>query len=113
MPTYDYVCEECGHEFEKFQSIKASSLRKCPECGKLKLRRVIGAGAALIFRGSGFYCTDYRKGSETSSSPCASCPSGKSDSKGGDACPSGKSDSKGSDSGGGSSGANGDGAKKD
>src|SRR5262252_9063269 len=67
MPTYEYVCEKCGHEFEKFQSIAAKPLSVCPEeaCsqkkwGKGKVRRVIGAGAGLIFKGSGFYITDYR-----------------------------------------------------
>jgi putative FmdB family regulatory protein len=60
MPTYDYVCDACGHQFELFQSIKASPQRKCPECGRLKLRRLIGPGAAIVFKGSGFYKTDYR-----------------------------------------------------
>jgi len=60
MPTYDYVCDACGHTFEEFQYIKETPLRKCPECGKLKLRRLIGAGAAIVFKGSGFYQTDYR-----------------------------------------------------
>jgi putative FmdB family regulatory protein len=60
MPTYDYVCEACNHEFELFQSIKDEAKRKCPECGKNKLRRLIGPGAALVFKGSGFYKTDYR-----------------------------------------------------
>lgn len=60
MPTYDYVCEACKHEFELFQSITAEPEKKCPECGKRKLRRLIGPGAALIFKGSGFYKTDYR-----------------------------------------------------
>lgn len=60
MPTYDYVCESCEHEFELFQSITASPKRKCPQCGRLKLRRLIGPGAAIVFRGSGFYQTDYR-----------------------------------------------------
>ncbi len=60
MPTYDYVCEHCEHEFEEFQLITAKPLRKCPECKKLKLRRLIGAGAGVIFKGSGFYETDYR-----------------------------------------------------
>jgi putative FmdB family regulatory protein len=60
MPTYDYVCEACNHEFELFQSIKEEAKRKCPECGKNKLRRLIGPGAALVFKGSGFYKTDYR-----------------------------------------------------
>ncbi|NQU25216.1 MAG: zinc ribbon domain-containing protein [Candidatus Nealsonbacteria bacterium] len=60
MPTYDYVCGACEHEFELFQSIKAGPKRKCPECGRLKLRRLIGPGAAIVFKGSGFYQTDYR-----------------------------------------------------
>lgn len=60
MPTYDYVCEACDHEFEAFQSITARQLRKCPVCGKLKLKRQFGPGGGLIFKGSGFYITDYR-----------------------------------------------------
>ncbi len=60
MPTYDYVCDACKHEFEQFQSIKEEPMRKCPKCGKKKLRRLIGPGAALVFKGTGFYKTDYR-----------------------------------------------------
>jgi putative FmdB family regulatory protein len=60
MPTYDYVCDACGHEFELFQSITDPVKRKCPECSKPKLRRLIGTGAAIMFKGSGFYKTDYR-----------------------------------------------------
>lgn len=60
MPTYDYKCAACRHRFEKFQSITAAPVRKCPRCGKLKVRRLIGAGAGVIFKGSGFYQTDYR-----------------------------------------------------
>jgi len=60
MPTYEYVCKNCQHEFERFQGIKAKPIRKCPECGKLSLQRLIGAGAGIIFKGSGFYQTDYR-----------------------------------------------------
>ncbi len=60
MPTYDYQCQACGHEFEEFQMMTAKPLRKCPECKKLKLKRLIGTGAAVIFKGSGFYETDYR-----------------------------------------------------
>ncbi|MCA9211586.1 MAG: zinc ribbon domain-containing protein [Planctomycetales bacterium] len=60
MPTYDYECDACGHEFELFQSISDSVKRKCPECGKNKLRRLFGTGAAVMFKGSGFYETDYR-----------------------------------------------------
>jgi putative FmdB family regulatory protein len=60
MPTYEYACGNCGHAFERLQSITASSLRKCDQCGKMTLKRLIGAGAGVIFKGSGFYQTDYR-----------------------------------------------------
>ncbi len=63
MPTYDYRCDACEHAFEQFQSMSASPMRKCPECGKLKLKRLIGTGAGVIFKGSGFYETDYRSDS--------------------------------------------------
>lgn len=63
MPTYDYVCDACDHGFELFQPITASVKRKCPQCGRLKLRRLIGPGAAILFKGSGFYKTDYRSDS--------------------------------------------------
>lgn len=63
MPTYDYKCDACGHEFELFQSISDPVKRKCPECSKLKLRRLFGTGAAVVFKGSGFYETDYRSDS--------------------------------------------------
>lgn len=60
MPTYEYRCGECSFEFEQFQSITAQPLRKCPECSKLKLKRLIGTGAGVLFKGGGFYETDYR-----------------------------------------------------
>ena len=60
MPTYEYNCENCNYHFEKLQSIAAKSLRKCPKCGKSALKRLIGTGAGIIFKGSGFYATDYR-----------------------------------------------------
>jgi putative FmdB family regulatory protein len=60
MPTYEYVCDQCGHAFEEFQSITARPLRKCPACRKSALRRLIGTGAGILFKGSGFYQTDYR-----------------------------------------------------
>jgi len=60
MPTYDYVCDACQHEFELFQSMKDDPIRKCPQCKRLKLRRLFGTGAAVVFKGSGFYQTDYR-----------------------------------------------------
>lgn len=60
MPTYDYVCSNCGHKFEEFQSMSSDPLKKCPKCKKNKLERLIGSGAGVIFKGSGFYETDYR-----------------------------------------------------
>jgi putative FmdB family regulatory protein len=63
MPTYDYVCDACDHKFEIFHSIKDEALKKCPECKKMKLRRLIGPGAAIVFKGTGFYQTDYRSDS--------------------------------------------------
>ncbi|MCA9279011.1 MAG: zinc ribbon domain-containing protein [Phycisphaeraceae bacterium] len=60
MPTYDYRCNTCEHEFELFQSMKDAPKRKCPKCGKNTLERLIGTGAAVLFKGSGFYETDYR-----------------------------------------------------
>jgi putative FmdB family regulatory protein len=63
MPTYDYECQACGHTFELFQTISESLKRKCPECNKLKLKRLFGTGAAVMFKGSGFYETDYRSDS--------------------------------------------------
>jgi len=64
MPTYEYECKSCGHQFEKFQSITARPLRACPQC-KGSVRRLIGSGAAVIFKGSGFYQTDYRSSEYT------------------------------------------------
>ncbi len=63
MPTYDYVCDACGEEFEIFHSISEPARKKCPSCGRQKLRRLIGTGGAVIFKGSGFYATDYRSSS--------------------------------------------------
>ncbi len=60
MPTYEYRCDKCGHQFEQFQSITAKPLRKCPACRTNSLKRLIGSGAGIIFKGSGFYQTDYR-----------------------------------------------------
>ncbi len=96
MPTYDYVCDDCGHAFELFQSITDPVRRKCPECGKLKLRRLFGTGAAVVFKGSGFYQTDYRsdsykKAASADTKKESSGDSGKSD-KGSDSSTAGKSD---------------------
>lgn len=63
MPTYAYKCDHCEHDFELFQSITAEPVKKCPECKKSKVRRLIGTGAGIIFKGSGFYETDYRSAS--------------------------------------------------
>jgi putative FmdB family regulatory protein len=63
MPTYEYKCGNCEHRFERFQSIKARPVRKCPSCGKASVQRLVGAGAGIIFKGSGFYETDYRSDS--------------------------------------------------
>jgi putative FmdB family regulatory protein len=60
MPTYEYVCSKCGHHFEKFQSMRDEPLKKCPKCSKAALKRLVGGGAGLIFKGSGFYITDYK-----------------------------------------------------
>ena len=68
MPTYDYVCTKCGHELEIFQSMKDDPLKKCPACKKQGLKRLLGSGAGLIFKGSGFYITDYKNKSGSSDS---------------------------------------------
>jgi len=63
MPTYEYQCDACDHNFDEFQSMSDKPLKKCPKCGKSKLRRLFGGGSAVIFKGSGFYQTDYRSDS--------------------------------------------------
>ncbi len=85
MPTYDYKCNACDHRFEQFQSMKDKTLRKCPKCGKNALERLIGTGAAILFKGSGFYQTDYRsesykKAAEAESKPAAAASTSSSDS---------------------------------
>jgi putative FmdB family regulatory protein len=60
MPTYEYNCDACSHSFDELQSFSAPLLKKCPKCGKLKLKRAFGTGGAVVFKGSGFYETDYR-----------------------------------------------------
>lgn len=78
MPTYAYRCKRCGHALELFQSITEAPRKKCPKCGKAGLERQIGAGAAILFRGSGFYQTDYRSDSYKKSAQ-AETSSAKSD----------------------------------
>jgi putative FmdB family regulatory protein len=98
MPTYDYRCDACDHEFEEFQSMLDKPLKKCPKCKKSKLRRLLGTGAGIIFKGSGFYQTDYRsesyksaaKADENAAKP-SSTDGKKSDDKSGSA---GTSDAK-------------------
>jgi putative FmdB family regulatory protein len=86
MPTYEYECDACHHNFDEFQSMSEPALTKCPKCGKKKLRRVFGAGAAVIFKGSGFYQTDYRsesyKQAAKADQEAAGKSTGKADSNG-------------------------------
>lgn len=83
MPTYQYHCDDCGHEFEEFQSMTDDAIDVCPEC-KAHTRRLITGGAGLIFKGSGFYCTDYRsakyKSDQSKDSSSSASSSAKSDS---------------------------------
>lgn len=74
MPTYEYRCKSCGHEMELFQSMSDAPKRKCPECGKNALERLIGTGAAIVFKGSGFYQTDYRSESYKKAAEAESKP---------------------------------------
>ena len=110
VPTYEYECEACGGNFEFFQSITASPKRKCPECGKLKLKRLISSGAGFLFKGDGFYITDYRsddykakaKADGESSSKSTSSSSDSSSSSGDSSSKSSSSSGDSSSSGGGS-----------
>jgi putative FmdB family regulatory protein len=81
LPTYEYQCTACGHAFEKFQSIKAAPIKKCPECGKAKVKRLIGMGAGLLFKGSGFYITDYRGDSYSKAAKADAAPTTAGESK--------------------------------
>lgn len=85
MPTYEYECTACGHKFEEWQSITADPVTKCPECKKKKVKRLLGTGGAIIFKGSGYYQTDYRsdsyKKAEKADSASSSSDSKSSESK--------------------------------
>ena len=72
MPTYEYRCKSCGHEFEEFQTMSSDLLIMCPKCAKPTLKRLMSAGAGLVFKGSGFYLTDYKKSSSSSSTSSTS-----------------------------------------
>jgi putative FmdB family regulatory protein len=79
MPTYDYACGECHHTFEVFEGLHAQGLRECPRCGRKQARRLIGIGAGLVFKGSGFYVTDYKRSSAGRSEDSGSTSEKKSD----------------------------------
>jgi len=71
MPNYDYECQSCGHKFEKFQYMNDQPIKKCPDCHKDKVKRLISSGSGIIFKGSGFYATDYKKSkASTSTKDC-------------------------------------------
>lgn len=82
MPTYEYHCDACDHNFDEFQSMSEAPLKKCPQCKKPKLRRVFGTGAAILFKGSGFYETDYRSESYKQAAKADQDAAGKSSSNG-------------------------------
>jgi putative FmdB family regulatory protein len=103
MPTYEYECRTCKHRFEEFQSITEEPIKKCPKCGKA-VRRLFGGGMGIIFKGSGFYTTDYKRSSAVSGSSTASGGNGSSKPK--DSKTGTKSDSSGNK--GSSGGSNGD-----
>jgi putative FmdB family regulatory protein len=92
MPTYDYLCEACDHEFEAFHSMSAPPIKVCPECKKKKVVRKIGTGAGIIFKGGGFYETDYRNESYKKAAEADKAP-GSGDAKS-DAKSDGKSETK-------------------
>lgn len=85
MPTYEYECRSCGHRFETFQTMTAAPIDECPKCRKKDVNRLISSGSGFIFKGAGFYATDYRKGapakeetcpSAGSKPACSTCPGG-------------------------------------
>lgn len=101
MPTYEYHCDNCEHHFDEFQSMSDKPLKKCPQCGKPKLRRLFGAGAGIIFKGSGFYQTDYRSASYQSAAKAeqeAAKPAAEKSSNGSNGTTDGKASSSGKES---------------
>jgi putative FmdB family regulatory protein len=98
MPTYDYKCKECGHTFEEFQSMKADLLTICPSCGKPALVRLMSSGTGLVFKGSGFYLTDYKKTGSSTGSTSSKSESSSTDKSSGSEKDSKKSESKESES---------------
>ena len=95
MPIYEYLCSNCGHELEELQTMSEQPLTKCPSCGKDTLQRLIGGGSGLIFKGSGFYLTDYKKsapGDKTNSSTAKN--KGKQESKKTESKPAAQKESK-------------------
>jgi putative FmdB family regulatory protein len=88
MPTYEYACQKCGHEFEQFQSMRDEPLKKCPRCKKAGLKRLVGSGAGLIFKGTGFYITDYKNKSSGKKEEGGGDKGGGESKSGGDAKPS-------------------------
>jgi len=86
MPTYEYLCNACGHRFEELQTFSEPVLKKCPKCKKKKLERLIGMGAAIVFKGTGFYQTDYRSDSYKSDAKADQAPQ-PADKTGADATP--------------------------
>ena len=81
MPTYDYACQQCGHRFEELQAFSEPPLKKCPACKKNKLERLFGGGGAIIFKGSGFYETDYRKDSYKKAAEADTAPAANANAK--------------------------------
>jgi putative FmdB family regulatory protein len=104
MPTYDYVCEACKHSFEEFQTMTEAPLKKCPKCGKSKLQRLFGTGAAVLFKGSGFYETDYRSESYKAAAKAEQEPTKPAAAEKKEAASNGKSDTPAAGGSGGSGG---------
>lgn len=95
MPTYEYRCRGCGHEFERFQKISDPPVRTCPECGKRRVERLISKGGGLVFKGPGFYATDYRKPAPSGEGSGSESPSkSESGSEGGSSSKSGSKSTK-------------------